>query len=113
MPSDVSSESDIPSPEAFAIPTIEDLDAMRVAHGLSQKELSRRAGCEPGRFHHILRNDVDPQTETMRAFLAVLQNTAPQTDGELASKCGPKPESSTLAEGAALTWDDVSSEGGD
>jgi transcriptional regulator with XRE-family HTH domain len=104
----VATDGGVPDSNAFRIPTVAELDAMRVEHGLSQRELSRRAGVEEGRFHHILQNDIDPQTETMRSFLSVLQNTQPQTEDELASKRGPKPKPSPLADSeGVLTWDDV------
>lgn len=102
----------VPDPEAFRIPTIDELDAMRVEHGLSQRELSRWAGVEESRFHHILQHDVDPQTETMRSFLDVLQATEPQTEADLAAKRGPKPKPSPLTDGGgeAPTWADVDPE---
>lgn len=95
-PDDLATDGGAPDPDAFRIPTIDDLDAMRVAHGLSQKELSRRAGCEPDRFNHILHHDIDPQTATMRAFLDVLQAAEPQAPDDVERR-GPKPRPSTLA----------------
>lgn len=99
-------------PGAFRIPTIDELDAMRVDHGLSQKELSRRAGVEESRFNHILHNDIDPQTATVRAFLSVLQTTGAQTDEDLGSKRGPKPKPSTLAGEPDRGESDIRTDGG-
>ena len=80
-------------PDAFAIPTVEELDAMRTALGLSQRDLSRAAGLEQSRFNDILHNDLDPHVSTMRAFLDVLQDREPeQTD-----RRGPKPSRSPNA----------------
>lgn len=84
-----------PDPRAFCIPTVEELDAIRTELGLSQKELSRRAGLEPGRFNTVLRRDMDPQTETMRAFLDVLHAAADRSPEDV-TRTGPKPERSTL-----------------
>ncbi|WP_135306313.1 helix-turn-helix domain-containing protein [Haloarcula amylovorans] len=88
---------DVPDPGAFCIPTIEELDAMRTAIGLTQRDLSRRAGCEEGRFNTILNRDMDPQTETMRAFLHVLQEAEPRDRDEI-NRRGPKPKASPLVE---------------
>lgn len=101
------------NPESYAIPSIDELDAMRVTHGLSQKEFSRRAGVEAGRFNHILHNDIDPRTSTTRAFLEVLQETDVETEEDLASKRGPKPKPSTLTEKLdAADPDDLLTDGG-
>lgn len=90
---------DAPEPGDFRIPTVDELDAMRVAANLTQKELSRRAGCEPDRFNTILHRDMDPQTETMRGFLRVLQEAdADAIDAANDSKRGPKPSPSTLSD---------------
>lgn len=97
MPEQRTGDDAPPRPEDFDIPTIDELDAIRTAYNLSQKELSRRAGMEPGRFHHILQNDVDPQTGTMRAFLDVLKEAEPRGPEDVA-RTGPKPAPSTLAE---------------
>lgn len=85
------------SPEDFRIPTVGELDQMRVALGLSQRELSRRAGCGEGRFHAILHRGMDPQTDTMRSFLDVLQ-TAEPTEPEDIDRTGPKPRPSKHVE---------------
>ena len=88
------------TPGDFRIPTIDELDSLRVDHGLSQQELSRRAGMEESRFNHILHNDIDPHTSTLRAFLGVLQNTPKMDESDLSQKRGPKPKPSPLASGA-------------
>lgn len=85
-----------PDPDAFRIPTIDELDAMRTAAGLSQKDLSLRAGHNKGLFNTILRRDMDPQTSTLRSFLEVLREAVPQTDDEIECQ-GPKPERSSLS----------------
>jgi transcriptional regulator with XRE-family HTH domain len=87
-----------PDPDQYRIPTIDELDAMRVGRGLSQKELSRRAGCEDGRFNHILHHDVDPQVSTLRSFLRALKESAPAEQRDLSNKRGPKPKLSTLSD---------------
>jgi transcriptional regulator with XRE-family HTH domain len=83
--------------DAFRIPTISELDAIRTDLGLSQRELSRRAGLEDDRFNCILRRDMDPRSSTLRAFLDVLQEADAKTEEEL-NRPGPKPEASTLAQ---------------
>ena len=105
-------EQSAPNPHIFRIPTVAELDAMRVARGLTQKELSRRAGCEPGRFNTILHRDMDPQTETMRSFLAVLRATEPRSDGEITRR-GPKPRPSALADRLDQADPDADRAGGD
>jgi len=80
-------------PDDYCIPTIDELDAMRVAAGLSMKDLSDCAGFKSNRFSHILNNDVNPQTRTIRAFLTALQ----AFDGHSPSgEQGPDPEPSEL-----------------
>jgi len=77
-----------PDPDEFRIPTIEQLDAMRVAANLSMKDLSECAGFKSNRFSHILNNDVNPQTRTIRAFLTALQ----EFDGHsISAATGPDP----------------------
>lgn len=79
----------------YRIPTIDELDAMRVAAGLSMKDLSDCAGFKSNRFSHILNNDTNPQTRTVRAFLTTLQ----AFDGHSPSgEQGPDPEPSELVE---------------
>jgi transcriptional regulator with XRE-family HTH domain len=95
-PDDLVTDGGVPDPDAFRLPTITELDAMRTALNLGQRELSRRADLEPSRFNHILHNDVDPHASTLRAFLDVLQDADPQTDDEI-ERTGPKPEPSTTA----------------
>lgn len=97
MPEQRTGDDAPPRPEDFDIPTIDELDAIRTAYNLSQKELSRRAKMEPKRFGHILRNDVDPQTETMRDFLGVLKEAEPRGPEDV-TRTGPKPAPSTHAE---------------
>jgi transcriptional regulator with XRE-family HTH domain len=96
-PGDLVTDGGVPDPDAFQMPTITDLDAMRTALNLGQRELSRRAGLEPSRFNHILHNDVDPHASTLRAFLGVLQDAEPRTDDEI-ERAGPKPEPSPNAD---------------
>jgi transcriptional regulator with XRE-family HTH domain len=80
-----------PDPDDYRIPTIEELDAMRVAANLSMKDLSECAGFTGDRFSHILHNDINPQTRTIRAFLTTLQ----EFDGHSTSgDQGPAPEPS-------------------
>lgn len=100
-----------PSPDDYRVPTIDELDAMRVAHGLSQKELSRRAGMEAGRFNHILHHDVDPQASTMRAFLRALREAVRADQRDLSTKRGPKPKPSTLAD-SSESPEDLRTDGG-
>ncbi|SEH60696.1 hypothetical protein SAMN05192561_11229 [Halopenitus malekzadehii] len=78
----------------FRIPTIREIDEMRVELGLSQAELSRRAGFEKDRFNGILYNGYDPHTSTLRSFLDALQDAEPKADEEIERR-GPKPEPST------------------
>jgi len=85
--------ADSPTPTTFEIPTIAELDAMRVARDLSQRDLSRRAGMEQSRFNHILTHDVDPHVSTMRAFLDVLREIEPDTT-RYDDRQGPKPDRS-------------------
>lgn len=87
---------DPPTPENFQIPTIDELDQMRTELGLSQRDLSRRAGMDENLFNTILHRDMDPQTSTMRALLQVLREAEPRTADEIERR-GPKPESSSLA----------------
>ena len=94
---DLVTDGGAPEPDSFRIPTIADLDAMRVAKGLSQRDLSLRAGCEESRFNVILNKDLDPHTNTLRAFLAVLQDAEPRDDDEI-ERTGPKPEPSPNAD---------------
>jgi len=91
-----------PRPRDFEIPTIDQLDKMRVAQDLNQRDLSRQAGLEPGRFNHILHGDVDPHVSTMRAFLHALQHG----DGPdiMEPEHGPDPEPSPHA-GRKRCWD--------
>lgn len=86
-----------PEPDDFRIPTIAELDAMRVDVRLSQRELSRRAGLEEGRFNSILHKDMDPQIGTMRALLDVLREAEPRTAEEI-ERTGPKPSPSEHTE---------------
>jgi transcriptional regulator with XRE-family HTH domain len=89
------SAGESPLPEEFRIPTIEELDAMRVDANLSMKDLSECAGFKSNRFSHILNNDVNPQTRTIRAFLVALQ----EFDGHAPSSSrGPAAEPSELTE---------------
>ena len=84
-----------PDPDDYRIPTIDELDAMRVAAGLSMKDLSDCAGFKSNRVSHILNNDVNPQTRTIRAFLTTLQ----AFDGHSPSgEQGPDPEPSELVD---------------
>jgi DNA adenine methylase len=84
-----------PDPDDYHISTIEELDAMRVAAGFSMKDLSDCAGFKSNRFSHILNNDVNPQTRTIRAFLTALQ----VFDGHSPSgDQGPDPEPSELVD---------------
>lgn len=83
-----------PDPDDFRIPTIAELDAMRVTANLSMKDLSECAGFKTSRFSHILNNEVNPQTRTIRAFLTALQ----EFDGHSTSgDQGPDPSRSGLA----------------
>lgn len=87
--------TDAPAPDAFRIPTIEEIDAMRAEANLSMRDLSRCAGFKDSRFSHILNNDVNPHTRTIRAFLTALQ----QFDGHTPTgDQGPEPSPSELAE---------------
>jgi transcriptional regulator with XRE-family HTH domain len=83
-------------PDAYRIPTIAELDAMRVDAGLSMRDLSRAAGFKQSRFSHILNNDCNPQTRTIRAFLRALQLYEPSEEDE--PKRGPDPEPTELVE---------------
>lgn len=101
-----------PDPDAFAIPEVQDIEDIRVALNLSQKELSRRAGLESGRWNDILRRDSDPQTSTIRALLAALQDAEPRTDDDV-TRTGPKPQPSSLVDKLMKADpDDVLSDGG-
>jgi len=93
-----------PRPDDYQIPTIEELDRMRVAADLNQRDLSRRAGMEPKRFNHILHNDTDPHVSTLRAFLRALRDA---TDEEIIEEPehGPDPSPSPNA-GRKRCWDD-------
>lgn len=102
-------DTEIPDPEEYSIPTIDELDAMRVEQNLSQAELSRRAGLESGRFNTILHREMDPHVSTMRAFVEVLQEASAENDSDQSldkedieeatrSKRGPKPKPSTLVD---------------
>lgn len=101
----------LPSPGDYRVPTIDELDAMRVDRGLSQKELSRRAGMEPGRFNHILHHDVDPHASTVRSFLRVLREAVQSEQRDLSNKRGPKPKPSTLAD-PPESLEDIRTDGG-
>lgn len=87
-----------PDPDEFQIPTIEELDAMRVACNLPQAELSRRAGFEDSRFNDILHQDLDPQTKTMRSLLDVLQEAGTDEPEDRSDVRGPKPKASPAVE---------------
>jgi transcriptional regulator with XRE-family HTH domain len=80
----------------YRIPTIAELDALRVEAGLSMRDLSRAAGFQDSRFSHILNNDCNPQTRTIRAFLRALQLFDPEEEDEI--KRGPDPEPTGLIE---------------
>lgn len=96
---DENSDDDQPTPEQFRIPTVAEIDQMRVDRNLTQRELSRRAGFEKGRFNTILHKDMDPHTETMRSLLEVIQEAdADREEQELASQRGPKPTPSPALE---------------
>lgn len=79
-------------PADFAVPTIEELEAMRRAYGMSKAELTRRAGMEAGRWSYITTHMPDPQVSTIRAYLRALQEAdadgfrvspgRPPTEGE-------------------------------
>lgn len=85
-----------PDPDDFRIPTIAELDAMRVVANLSMKDLSECAGFKTSRFSYILNNETNPQTRTIRAFLTALQ----EFDGHSTSgNQGPDPSRSGLADG--------------
>jgi len=99
----------VPDPDAFRVPTITELDAMRTALNLSQAELSRQADLEQGRFSHILHNDVDPHASTLRAFLDVLQDAEPKTDDDI-ERTGPKPEPSPNADHDPEDFDKLSAQ---
>lgn len=71
---------DAPNPHDFRIPTIAELDQMRADAGLSMKDLSECAGFQDDRFSHILNNDTNPHTDTIRAFLTALQEFDGHTD---------------------------------
>ncbi|MDS0280041.1 hypothetical protein NDI85_19845 [Halomicroarcula sp. S1AR25-4] len=93
-----------PDPDAFRIPTIAELDAMRAAANLSMADLSECAGFTDNRFSHILTNDVNPQTRTIRAFLTALQ----EFDGHTESgDQGPAPDTSDLVDDDGPTAVDV------
>ena len=85
--------ADSPTPATFEIPTIGELDTMRVARDLSQRDLSRRAGMEQSRLKQILTHDVDPHVSTMRAFLEVLREIEPDA-ARYDDRQGPKPDRS-------------------
>jgi transcriptional regulator with XRE-family HTH domain len=99
----------VPDADAFRVPTITELDAMRTALNLSQAELSRQADLEQGRFSHILHNDVDPHASTLRAFLDVLQDAEPKTDDDI-ERTGPKPEPSPNADHDPEDFDKLSAQ---
>lgn len=104
----------VPDPGEFRIPTVAELDAMRVRHGLSQAEFSRRAGLEQTRFNTILNKDIDPQTRTLRAFLDVLKETEPDPDDELsAGPQGPDVAPSSLREEVERIWAEEEQTGGE
>ena len=70
--------SEAPDPDAFAIPSVDELDAMREAYGLSRAEFSRQAGRDDaGAWSEIVREGIDPRTSTIRAFLDVLHEAVP------------------------------------
>lgn len=75
-------------------PSIKELDQRRVEYGLSQRELSRRAGFEEGRFNDILTKGLTPTDETVDALVDVFEQTEPLSADDLSSKRGPKPQPS-------------------
>ncbi|RLM32650.1 hypothetical protein [Haloarcula sp. Atlit-120R] len=93
-----------PDPDAFCIPTIAELDAMRAAANLSMKDLSECAGFVDNRWSHILNNDVNPHTRTVRAFLTTLQEFDGHTD---TGDQGPDPSTSEMVEDDGPTEVDV------
>ena len=69
--------SNQPDPDAFAVPSVGELDAMREAYDMTPSEFSQEAGREPGAWSEIVREDIDPRASTIVAFLEVLQDTDP------------------------------------
>jgi len=92
----VSEESKTDGSEETDRPSLEELDRRRVEHGLSQSELSRRAGFERNRFNHILSKELNPTDETLDALIEVLEQTDPLDEDDLSSKRGPKPQPSSV-----------------
>ena len=72
--------SNTPDPDEYRVPTVEELDAIRDAYGISRSEFSRRAGREVSAWSEIVRDDIDPQASTLQTFLEVLQETDPNGD---------------------------------
>lgn len=66
-----------PDPEAFRIPTIGELDAIRQDRNLSMRQLSLRAGFEYHRFEQVKNNGGDPPASTLRAFVDALREADP------------------------------------
>jgi len=93
-----------PGPDAFHIPTIAELDAMRAAANLSMRDFSECAGFKDNRWSHILNNDVNPHTQTVRAFLTALQEFDGHTE---TGNQGPDPSASELVEDDGPTEVDV------
>jgi len=94
--SDNDSKSDEGDDPETDRPSLEELDRRRVEHGLSQSELSRRAGFERNRFNHILTKGLTPTDETLDALIEVLEQTDPLDEDDLSSKRGPKPQPSSV-----------------
>ena len=69
--------SDSPDPDAFAVPSVAELERMRREYEFTMREFSRRAGFEDDRWRDILRKDIDPQLSTVEAFLDVLKDADP------------------------------------
>ena len=76
-----------PPADQYRIPTVEDLDRLREDLGLSRSELSTRAGRESQAWSEIVREDIDPQASTLRAFLDALRAADP--DGERCQRGRP------------------------
>lgn len=101
---DLVTDGGVPDPDDYRIPTIAELDAMRADANLSMRDLSRCAGFKDNRFSHILNNDVNAQTRTIRAFLTALQEFDGHTD---TGEQGPDPTPSDLVDDDGPTEVDV------
>lgn len=72
--------------DEYHVPSVEDLEAARERLGISQSELSRRAGRESQAWNEIVQHNVDPQLSTVQAFLDALRDADADDQPELGRK---------------------------